>query len=91
MTIQITQKNLVGAPIGAGDAGIVIRPDGRPEIFNTYSPEELANPTPEQSETMERLIAVLTAWSLPPVMDVLLQVAADPAIMNPQIELGRVN
>ena len=79
------QENTVTSPIAAGDAGIIIKADGTPQIFNTYTPEQLASPTPEMTETMQKLMALMTAWNLPPVMDVVLQIANDPNVVGSQV------
>jgi hypothetical protein len=79
------QENTVTSPIATGDAGIIIKADGTPQIFNTYTKAQLESPTPEMTQTMQKLMALMVAWNLPPVMDVVMQVANDPAIVGSQI------
>lgn len=88
----ITRENLTTSPIEAGDAGLVIKANGRIQIFNTFTPDQLAAMTPLQKETGKKLMALMTACAIPAVMDVLMQVASDPDVVGPAgIHLGPMN
>ena len=79
------QENTVTSPIATGDAGLVIKADGTVQIFNTYTQEQLASPTPEMTQTMQKLMALMVAWNIPAVMDVVIQVANDPAVVGSEV------
>jgi len=89
---MLTLENTVSSPIDAGDAGIIIKADGKVQLFNTYTPEQLAAPTEAQKLAMQRLYYLMVALQIPQVMNVLSQLATDPEIVGDGgIQTGRLN
>jgi hypothetical protein len=81
-------ENIVMAPIKEGDAGVILREDGTFQIFSSgkIDPENLSQGQVEQGR---KLNALALALSLPQVMEVLLRMADDPAIVGePGVDLG---
>lgn len=83
----LTRENLVSAPIAEGDAGIILKTDGSFRVFSCakLDPENL---TPAQREQGEKLVALAVALSQPTIMDLLLTMSKDPAIVGDGIDLG---
>lgn len=65
-----------------GDAGIILKADGTFLLWNTYKDLNPANMTERQLEQGKVLMAFAAALKLPQIMDVLLQIASDPAIFD---------
>ena len=62
-----------------GDAGLVIKSDGKIQVFNTF---DLDNLTIEQAATHERLTALTVALRVPKIMGILMTMAEDPDVMS---------
>ena len=62
MTDHLTHTSLISKPVQAGDAGIIIRADGKPEMFNCFGNKGTA-PTERQNETGLTLLAIMWALS----------------------------
>lgn len=76
----LTHENLTSEPIGKGDAGIILKPDGTWKVFNCAEIGADGKLTPEQEEQGLKLMALSVALSVPQAMTMLLELAADPAI-----------
>lgn len=84
------QSQLQSSPIEEGDAGIVLKADGTFRVFSTGKIDP-NNMTEAQLEQGEKLVALSLALSLPDVMNMLKQMANDPAIVGNVVDLGRTN
>ena len=84
----ISQAQIVATPIGEGDAGIILRADGSFQIFNCHSDLDPQNLTERQIEQGETLQALSVALQIPQVMEVLLRMASDPAIVGDTVDVG---
>ena len=84
----LNHTHIVSAPIGKGDAGIILRADGS---FNVFSCQDLhadGSMTIEQQVQATRLMALAAALSIPAVMDTLIQLSQDPDIVGePGVDL----
>ena len=87
---NLTLDNLTPKPIEEGDAGIILKPDGSFQIFNTHKHIDGTNLTPEQLRQGRILLALATASAHPELLDVLLEVSNDPDVML-QINYGALN
>lgn len=76
----ISQKNTTGL-WEAGDAGLIIKPDGTFAIINSFDADP-AKMTPEQAETIKKLRALCVPLRLPQVMDMLEGVANDERVFD---------
>lgn len=82
--------NVTATPITTGDAGIILKQDGTFQLFSTGEIDG-NNMTPEQLAQGEKLFALAVALQVPGVMDTLLMMAADPAIVGENvIAIGRL-
>lgn len=88
MSSLLTLENVVSAPIQEGDAGIILKADGTFKVFSTGVTGALS---PAQEEQGKKLLALSVALSIPEVMNVLMQMASDPAIVGEGISLGTLN
>ena len=86
MSALIDQTNLAPPSFEKNQAGITLKPDGTFVIWSTF--EEPSHPTTLQTKQMSQLMGFAAALKLPPIMDVLLQVANDPAIFANLINTG---
>lgn len=87
---NLTLDNITPKPIEEGDAGIILKPDGSFQIFNTHRHIDGANLTPEQLRQGKILLALATALAHPQLLDVLMEASNDPDIML-QINYGNLN
>lgn len=73
--MAIDETNTMRAPVGEGDAGIVIRKDGRFEVFTVG---KLTEPlTPEQIQQGKTLMALAYALQTPEIMATLERAVED--------------
>lgn len=86
MPALIEQSNLAIPKFEKGDAGIILKSDGSFVVWNTF--EDPANPTARQIEQGEALLAFSAALKVPQLMDVLLNVAKDPAVFDQTVNVG---
>ncbi|SER27442.1 hypothetical protein SAMN05216548_11459 [Faunimonas pinastri] len=84
MTALLNHENVTATPIEEGDAGIILKPDGTFKVFSTGLIDG-ANLTTAQQEQGKRLMALSVALAHPQVMDILLQMAADPDIVGEKV------
>lgn len=78
----LTHENLVSTPIGEGDAGIILKSDGTFRIFNCSKIAEDGTLTQEQAVQGTKMMALAAALSIPAIMDMLIQLSTDPAIVG---------
>ncbi|TXN08939.1 hypothetical protein FV222_00265 [Methylobacterium sp. WL103] len=86
----LTLDNLVSAPIEEGDAGFILKPNGEFKIFSTGA-INAENMTAAQRAQGEKLLALACAVAIPEVMNMLIQMSRDPAIVGDGIDIARVN
>lgn len=86
MPALIDRANLAIPKFEDNEAGITLKADGGFIIWSTF--KDPSNPTPQQTTQMSHLMAFAAALKLPPIMDVLLQVANDPAIFEQALDTG---
>jgi hypothetical protein len=86
MPALIDRTNLEIPKFEPNDAGIILKADGNFVIWSTF--EDPSHPTEQQTKRMSYLMAFAAALKLPPIMDVLLQVANDPAIFKDVVDTG---
>ena len=84
----LTLENVLSAPIEHGDAGIIIKPDGSFKVFATGVEGDL---TPEQMQQGEILVALSVALKFPQVMEVLKNMARDPALVGDGIDTSNAH
>lgn len=77
--------NLMTYPIQEGDAGVILRRDGSYHFFNTHAGLDGANLTARQLEQAETLLAFAVALEHPAIMELLKNMASDPAITGGSI------
>ena len=68
-------------PLAENNTGLFVKPDGSVRAFNTY---DLVNNTPSEAEkaTNQKVMALIVALKVPAIMNILLEMAADPAIVG---------
>lgn len=89
MTALLTQSHLLEAPIGEGDCGIVFKPDGSFHVFSTGAVG--TNTDPVLLDNMRKIMAFALALQVPPLMQILLDVLEDEAIVGTVLDIGKPN
>jgi hypothetical protein len=82
----IDQTNLAVPKYEENQAGITLNGNGTFTIWSTF--KDPSNPTELQIKQMESLMAFAAALKLPPIMEVLLQIANDPAMFDKTVDSG---
>lgn len=89
MTALLTQSHLLEAPIGEGDCGIVLKPDGSFRVFSTG--EVGTNTNQVQMDNMMKVMGFALALQVPPLMQILLDAVQDPDIVEHVLDVGKPN
>lgn len=77
----LSPDNVTPTPFAAGDAALVIKANGKIELVNLFDLKgDLASN--QQHDTMEKLVALAAALSIPTIMEMLLKLVRDPEIFN---------
>ena len=82
MAQQFKFENITRA-INEGDAGLILGKDGKFFIFNTHAKIDVANMTEIQAAQADILEAFTVAMSIPAILQTLIQMAKDPAVVPP--------
>lgn len=91
MNALLTLKQTTATPVQEGDVGIILKKDGSYEVFNTHAGFDPENMTEDQMEQGAKLLALTVALRYEAVMNVLRNMANDPAIVGQPVELGTPN
>lgn len=80
---KLDKTDPTDVPTAVGNAGVFIKPDGSVRMFQAFEAETEDDFTTEQIETGKKLVALTVALRVPQIMDILLQMANDPDIVEP--------
>lgn len=86
----LTLENIVSSPIAEGDAGVILKADGSWNVFSTSKLGETGL-SPAQMEQGKKLIALSVALKHPQIMEILMQMANDPALVGDTVDVGTLN
>lgn len=89
MDTLFTQENLISAPIGEGDAGVVIKSDMTWQVFNTHKNVTADTMTETQIAQGKRLLGLAVALRFPAVMEMLIRMSNDPDICSQTTLIAR--
>lgn len=82
---QITEKMYLRTPVSEGDAGIILRANGEFHIFSSGVVPGTTELNEAQMAQAEKLIALALALSIPSVMDALIALSKDEAVLSKDI------